>query len=73
VAKRGFRFDAWDVFIADELAAVAASEAIVHRELPEGLADLRSPTEPDGQYTAQIQASMAAAGVVAVERAAWSG
>ena len=62
--KRNFRFDSWDVFAADRLRALTASEAIVARGLPKGLVDLEKPTEPDGDYVARIQALMATSGVV---------
>lgn len=62
--ERNFRFDAWDVFLADRTGALAASEAIIARGLPNGLTDLDRPTEPEDEYTARIQALMGAAGVV---------
>ncbi|ANT51468.1 GNAT family N-acetyltransferase [Mesorhizobium amorphae] len=64
LAKGGFRLDTWDVFVADRLGALAASEAIVRRGLPDGLVDQDKPSEPEGAYTARIQALMAASGVV---------
>ena len=64
LGKRGFRFDSWEVFAADRLKALAASETIVDRGLPDGLVDLDKPTEPAGEYTARIQVLMAASGVV---------
>jgi hypothetical protein len=62
--RRNFRFDTWDVFLADRAGALAASEAIISRGLPAGLTDLDRPTEPAGEYTARIQALMGAAGVM---------
>ncbi len=62
--SRNFRFDTWDVFLADRASVLAASEAIISRGLPDGLTDLDRPTEPEGEYTARIQAVMGAAGVV---------
>lgn len=59
-----FRFDTWDVFLADRAGALARAEAIVQHGLPDGLVDLDKPTEPEGGYTASIQALMGAAGVV---------
>ena len=59
-----YRFDAWDVFIADRVAALAASEAIINRGLPDGLTELERPTNPDSSYVANIQALMGAAGIV---------
>ena len=61
--RRNFRLDTWDVFLADRASALAASEAITSRGLPDGLSELRRPTEPEGDDTAQIQALMAAAGI----------
>ena len=64
VTRRGFRFDTWDVFLADRADALASSEAIISQGLPDGLTDLDSPTEPEGEYTGHIQSLMSAAGVV---------
>jgi hypothetical protein len=64
LAARNLRFDTWDIFLADRDTALAASEPIVARGPPAGLIDLEGPTDPDGDYTARIQAVMAAAGVV---------
>lgn len=58
------RFDTWDVFLADREAALAASEAIVARGLPDGLTDLESPREAEDAYMVRIQSLMAATGVV---------
>lgn len=63
LAKRNFRFDTWDVFLADRVSALAASEAITSRGLPDSLADLDMPIRPEDDYTARIQAFMGAAGV----------
>jgi hypothetical protein len=62
--ERNFRFDTWEVFVADRAGALAASEAIVARGPPDGLVDLDRPTAPEDAYTARIQALMGAAGVV---------
>ncbi len=59
-----FRFDTWDVFLADQASALTASNAILLRGLPDGLADLDTPTEPEDEYTARIQALMGVAGIV---------
>lgn len=59
-----YRFDTWDVFLADREAALAVSEAIVARGLPEGLVELPQPTDPDSPYIGNIHALMAAAGIV---------
>jgi hypothetical protein len=61
---RNFRFDTWDVFLADRASALAASEAILSQGLPDGLRDLDKPTEHEGGYMASIQALMGAAGIV---------
>lgn len=61
---RNFRFDTWDVFIADRTTALAASEAIMSKGLPDGLADMDKPTQPEDEHTARIQRLMGAAGVV---------
>jgi RimJ/RimL family protein N-acetyltransferase len=62
--KRNFRFDTWEVFLADRVSAMAASEAIISRGLPDGVVDLDRPTQPESEYTARIQMLMGAAGVV---------
>lgn len=62
--RRNCRFDRWDVFLADRTSALAASEAILARGLPDGLMELDRPTEPEDDYTVRIQTLMAAAGVV---------
>jgi Acetyltransferase (GNAT) family len=62
--RRNFRLDTWDVFLADQASALAASEAIISRGLPDGLIDLDRPTEPESDYTARIQALMGVAGIV---------
>jgi RimJ/RimL family protein N-acetyltransferase len=59
-----YRFDSWDVFIADRATAIAASEAILSHELPDGLIELEKPTNPEDEYTGAIQALMGAAGIV---------
>jgi RimJ/RimL family protein N-acetyltransferase len=58
------RFDTWDVFAADSEVALAASALVLSRGLPDGLAELAGPTDPESEYTARIQALMAGAGVV---------
>jgi RimJ/RimL family protein N-acetyltransferase len=62
--ERDFRFDTWDVFLADRRTAESASAAILSRGLPEDLLELESPTDPEGEYTARIQALMGTVGVV---------
>jgi hypothetical protein len=62
--KRNLRFDTWDVFLADRASALAACEAIIARGLPDGLIDRERPSDPESEYTAQIQTLMGEAGVV---------
>lgn len=64
LSERGFRLDTWDVFIADRTSALASSEAIVSRGLPDCLTELDGPTDPEGEYAARIQELMGSAGVV---------
>lgn len=64
LAERGYRLDTWDVFLADRATALAASETILSRGLPEDLLELESPTDPEGDYTRRIQVLMSTAGVV---------
>jgi hypothetical protein len=61
---RDCRFDTWDVFLAARAPALAAAQAILSRGLPDDLADLPRPGEPEGAYTRGIQHLMGAAGVV---------
>ncbi|BBK33310.1 acetyltransferase (GNAT) family protein [Stella humosa] len=64
LTKWNCRFDSWDVFLADRASALAASEAILARGLPDELTELDRPTDPQGGYTVRIQMLMAAAGIV---------
>ncbi len=64
LTTRNLRFDTWDVYLADQATAQAASRAILARGLPDGLRELEGPTDPEGDFTARIQALMGAAGVV---------
>ncbi len=64
LARKNFRFDTWDVFLADREQALAASEAILARGVPDGLADFDRPGRPEDEYTARIQALMGAVGIV---------
>ncbi len=57
-----YRFDTWDVFLASRAAAPTAAEAILARGLPNGLVELDRPTDPESEYTRQIQVLMNAAG-----------
>jgi hypothetical protein len=49
---------------SERTTALAAAEAGLARGLPDGLAELEKPTDPDGEYTERIQGLMGAAGVV---------
>jgi RimJ/RimL family protein N-acetyltransferase len=64
LAELDCRFDTWDVFLASRAAALAASQAVLSRALPDGLIELAEPTLPGDDMTAAIQALMASAGVV---------
>jgi RimJ/RimL family protein N-acetyltransferase len=64
LAERNFRFDTWDVFLADRTSALAASETILSRAAPDGIEELAMPTDPEGDDMACIQSMMGAAGVV---------
>lgn len=64
LAAGGFRFDTWDVFLADREAALAACLPILEGGLPEGLSELDGPLTPEGETTRRIQTMMADAGVV---------
>jgi hypothetical protein len=62
--ERGFRFDTWDVFLADRANALGASEAILSKGLPDSLADFDRLAQPEDEYTVRIQTLMGAAGIV---------
>jgi RimJ/RimL family protein N-acetyltransferase len=64
LSARDCRFDTWEVFLADRKAALAASEAILSRPLPDGLTELERPNDPEGEAMRQLQSLMAAAGIV---------
>lgn len=64
LSERDCRFDTWNVFLADRVTALAASEAILSRPLPDGLAELEQPDDPEGEPMKHLQALMAAAGIV---------
>jgi hypothetical protein len=59
-----YRFDTWDVFLADRAAALAASEAILYRGLPDGLRELERPWDAESAYISRVQALMGASGIV---------
>ena len=58
------RFDTWDVFLADRETALATSEAILSRGLPDGLVEIPMPSDASSEQTARIQALMSDAGIV---------
>lgn len=64
LATLGYRFDTWDVFLADRETGLATSEAILAGGLPDGLIELEMPTDPESDYTQRIQALMSEVGVV---------
>jgi hypothetical protein len=64
LAARGFRFDTWDLFLADREAAIAASDRILAAGLPDGFCEAARPTDPEGKAVSELQALMAAGGVV---------
>ncbi len=64
LAGEGYRFDTWDVFLADRATALAASGSIISRGLPDGLVELERPTSAESAYTGRIQALMGASGIV---------
>lgn len=64
LAGYGYRFDTWDIFVADAATALAASDAILSAGLPEGLMELEGPNDPDAEYTRRVQLLMSEAGVV---------
>lgn len=64
LTRRKFRFDTWDVFVADRAHALTACEAIISGGLPNGLVDLSPPDRPEDDYIVRIQKLMGAAGVV---------
>lgn len=64
LAAQDCRFDTWDVFVGERSTALAASEGIVSRGLPNGFADLPIPTDPESEEMQRIQAMMDATGVV---------
>lgn len=64
LAGEDYRFDTWDVFVADRATALAASESIISRGPPDGLAELEKPTDAESAYTGRIQALMGATGIV---------
>lgn len=64
LTERDYRFDTWDVFIADRATALVASGAILSRGLPDGLVEQPRPIDPDSESIRRIQELMGEAGVV---------
>ncbi len=64
LAGHGYRFDVWDIFVADAATALAASDAMISAGLPDGLTELEGPIDPESEYTRRVQMLMSAAGVV---------
>lgn len=64
LAECGCRLDTWDVFLADRATALAACERILADALPDDLAELEAPSDPESEYLRRIQTLMGAAGVV---------
>jgi hypothetical protein len=50
LAGYGYRFDTWDIFVADAATALAASDAILSAGLPDGLMEIEGPRDPDDAY-----------------------
>ncbi|MCE7027471.1 GNAT family N-acetyltransferase [Jiella avicenniae] len=61
---KDYRFDSWDVFIAERDAALAAAEEVLARGLPDGLVERERPSDPESNYVREIQALMGGAGIV---------
>jgi RimJ/RimL family protein N-acetyltransferase len=61
---RGCRVDTWDTFTGDAETALPAARAIVAGGVPEGLAPLALPRDPEHESVRRIQAFMAASGVM---------
>ncbi|MGL4236852.1 GNAT family N-acetyltransferase [Tabrizicola sp.] len=64
LADIGYRFDTWDVFLADCATGLAACDAILAGGLPEGLADANMPADPEGEEISKLQQLMGGAGIV---------
>lgn len=64
LARWNCRLDTWNVFIADKATALDAAQAILCGGLPDGLAEREMPSDPEATLTEDIQAFMAAAGLV---------
>jgi hypothetical protein len=63
LASRGYRWDVWDVFTAGREQALAASMPVIEAGLPDSLAELALPTDPDDAIVGRIQQCMADCGV----------
>ena len=64
LAGHGYRFDTWDIFVADAATAVVASDVILSAGLPDGLIEIDGPNDPEAEYTRRVQLLMSEAGVV---------
>jgi RimJ/RimL family protein N-acetyltransferase len=64
LANRGFRFDNWEVFLADRETALGASRGLANCSLPRSYSFLPTPTDPESQQMKELQSMMADADVV---------
>lgn len=64
MAKRKYRFDTWDVFLAPRSTALAASGRLAHLPLPSPCLRRASPTGAESEETGLVQSLMASAGLV---------
>ncbi|MCF3642626.1 hypothetical protein LXM94_21885 [Rhizobium sp. TRM95111] len=63
LARRGYRFDCWNVFVADRASAETASRRLMQK-LPDGLTELDMPKDAEGGDVRRIQALMNSTGIV---------
>lgn len=64
LGERNFRFDTWDVFLADRPTAMDASQAILDGGIPQGLREFDGLPDPEGAEMVRLQSLMGEAGVV---------
>ncbi len=64
LARQGYRLDTWDIFLADAVTALSASDTILSAGLPDDLEEIPGPSDPEAAYTRQVQLLMSEAGVV---------
>jgi hypothetical protein len=64
LAGLGYRFDSWNVFLADRATCLAATDAILSAGLPDGLTEAPPPRDPEGPDIRAFQALMGSAGIV---------